>query len=163
MLIRWESGGGAVYMAIHCTFCSFSVNLKTFFKKVYFFFNLLIIAKNWKHPDVLQWVNGYINCDTSVTWNSTQQQEETSYCYMQLKKKMWKSVMSDSLQPHGLYSPWNSPGQNTGVASLSLLQGVFPTNPGVKHLDESKRNSAVWEKPISKSNILRVSLKYTLP
>ena len=27
-------------------------------------------------------------------------------------------VMSDSLRPHGLYSPWNSPGQNTGVGSL---------------------------------------------
>ena len=37
------------------------------------------------------------------------------------------SVVSDSLQPHGLYSPWNSPGQNTGVGSLSLLQGIFPT------------------------------------
>ena len=35
--------------------------------------------------------------------------------------------MSDALQPHGLYSLWNSPGQNTGVDSLSLLQGVFPT------------------------------------
>ena len=32
------------------------------------------------------------------------------------------SVMSDSLQPHGLYIPWNSPGQNTGVGSLSLPQ-----------------------------------------
>ena len=31
-----------------------------------------------------------------------------------------RSVMSDSLQPHGLYSPWNSLGQNTGVGSLSL-------------------------------------------
>ena len=44
------------------------------------------------------------------------------------------SVMSDSLRPHGLYSPWNSPGQNTGVGSLSLLQGIFPTqgsNPGL--------------------------------
>jgi len=35
--------------------------------------------------------------------------------------------MSDSLQPHGLYSPWNSLGQNTGVGSLSFLQGFFPT------------------------------------
>ena len=35
--------------------------------------------------------------------------------------------MSDSSRPHGLYSPWNSPGQNTGVGSLSLLQGIFPT------------------------------------
>ena len=38
-----------------------------------------------------------------------------------------RSVMSDSLWPHGLDSPWNSPGQNTGVGSLSLLQGIFPT------------------------------------
>ena len=37
------------------------------------------------------------------------------------------SVVSDSLQPHGLHSPWNSPGQITGVGSLSLLQGIFPT------------------------------------
>ena len=36
-------------------------------------------------------------------------------------------VMSDSLRSHGLYSPQNSPGQNTGVGSLSLLQGIFPT------------------------------------
>ena len=46
------------------------------------------------------------------------------------------SVVSDSLQPHRLYSPWNSPGQNTGVGSLSLLQGIFPTqgsNPGLLH------------------------------
>ena len=44
--------------------------------------------------------------------------------------------MSDSLQPCGLYSPWNSPGQNTGVGSLSLLQRIFPTqgsNPGLPH------------------------------
>ena len=46
------------------------------------------------------------------------------------------SLVSDSLQPHGLYSPWNSPGQNTGVGSLSLLQGIFPTQgskQGVLH------------------------------
>ena len=44
--------------------------------------------------------------------------------------------MSNSLQPHGLYSPWNSPGQNTGEGSLSLLQGIFSTqglNPGLLH------------------------------
>ena len=35
--------------------------------------------------------------------------------------------MSESLRPHGLYSPWNSPGQNTGVGRLSLLQGIIPT------------------------------------
>ena len=49
------------------------------------------------------------------------------------KESESRSVVSDSLWPHGLYSPWNSPGQNTGVGSLSLLQGIFPTqgsNPG---------------------------------
>ena len=38
--------------------------------------------------------------------------------------------------PHGLYSPWNPPGQNIGVGSLSLLHGIFPTqgwNPGLLH------------------------------
>ena len=41
-----------------------------------------------------------------------------------------------NLQLHGLYSPWNYLGQNTGVGSLSLLQGIFPTqglNPGLLH------------------------------
>ena len=37
------------------------------------------------------------------------------------------SVVSNSLQPHGLYSSRNSPGQNSGVGSFSLLQGIFPT------------------------------------
>ena len=46
------------------------------------------------------------------------------------------SIVSDSLRPHGLSSPWNSPGQNTGVCSLSLLQRIFPTqgsNAGLLH------------------------------
>ena len=38
------------------------------------------------------------------------------------------AVMSNSLQPHGLYIPWNSLGQNTGVGSLSP-SGDLP-NPG---------------------------------
>ena len=46
------------------------------------------------------------------------------------------SVVSNYLWPHGLYSPCDSPGQNPGVGSLSLLQGIFPTqgsNPGLLH------------------------------
>ena len=54
-------------------------------------------------------------------------------------KPIWESgeslsVMSDSLRRQGLHSPWNSPGQNTGVGSPSILQGIFPTqgsNPGL--------------------------------
>ena len=40
------------------------------------------------------------------------------------------SVMSNSLWPQGLYSPWNSPGRNTGMGSPSLLQGIFPIQEG---------------------------------
>ena len=45
-------------------------------------------------------------------------------------------VMSNSLWSHGLYNPWNSPGQNTGVGRLSLLQDIFPiqgSNPDLPH------------------------------
>ena len=41
-----------------------------------------------------------------------------------------------TLRPHGLNSPGNSPGLNTGVGSLSLLQGIFPiqgSDPGLLH------------------------------
>ena len=44
--------------------------------------------------------------------------------------------MSNSLQPQGPYSPWNSPGQNPAVGSLSLLLAIVPTqgsNPGIPH------------------------------
>ena len=42
------------------------------------------------------------------------------------------SVVSDSLQPHGLYParffcPWDFPGKNTGVGCHFLLQRIFPT------------------------------------
>ena len=47
------------------------------------------------------------------------------------QKSESRSTMSNSLQPHGLYSPWNSPGQNTGVGSLSLHPGDLP-NPGIE-------------------------------
>ena len=51
------------------------------------------------------------------------------------KSERW-SVMSNSLPPHGPYSPWSYLGQNTGVGSLSFLQRIFPTqglNPGLLH------------------------------
>ena len=44
------------------------------------------------------------------------------------------SVVSDSLQLHGLYSPWNSPGQNTEMGTLSLLQGIFPIQGSIPGL-----------------------------
>ena len=52
--------------------------------------------------------------------------------------------MSDSLQPHGLYSPGNSPGQNTGVDPL--FQGIFPiqgSNPGLPHCRRIKKRTSL--------------------
>ena len=83
-------------------------------------------ARKW-HPAVHNWVLQWSVPSTvlRVTGPSPWSCESESH-----------SVMSDSLQPPGLYSPWNSPGQNTGVGSLSLLQGIFPTqgsNPVLPH------------------------------
>ena len=61
---------------------------------------------------------------------------ENSVCVESKVKVKVAQVVSDFLQPQGLYSPWNSSGQNTGVGSLSLLQGIFPTqgsNPGLPY------------------------------
>ena len=61
-----------------------------------------------------------------------------------------RSVVSNSLQPHGLYSPWNSPGQNTGVGSLSLLHGIFPaqgSNPGLPHCGQILYQPSHQESP----------------
>ena len=63
----------------------------------------------------------------SYMWNLRYRYESESVSH---------SVRSNSLWPHGLYSPWNSPGQNTRVGSLSLLQEMVPTQglkPGVPH------------------------------
>ena len=57
--------------------------------------------------------------------------------------------MSDSLQPHGLYSPWNSPGQNTGVGSLSLLQGNLP-NPGIEPRSPTLQAYSLSDEPQGK-------------
>ena len=51
-------------------------------------------------------------------------------------KVLSHSVLSDSLRPHGVLCPWDSPGKNTGVDSHSLLQRIFPTqglNPCLLH------------------------------
>ena len=59
-----------------------------------------------------------------------------------LKQCVICSVLSDSLQPHGLYPtrllcPWNSPGKNTGVGSHSLTPGDLP-NPGIEPRDRTQ-------------------------
>ena len=63
--------------------------------------------------------------------------------------------MSNSLWPHGLYIPWNSPGQNTGVGSHSFLQGLFPTqgsSPGLSHCRQILYQLSYQGSPLSTIN-----------
>ena len=62
-------------------------------------------------------------------WNDKTSNSQSSH---RASKSESRSVLSDSLQPHGLEPArllcrWNSPGQNTEVRSRPLLQGIFPT------------------------------------
>ena len=86
----------------------------------HWFFSLYAIFPKEKNTaDIWQIIGKFLHCAT--TWCDVSESH---------------SVVSDSLQTHGLYNPWNSPGQNTGVGSLSLLQGIFQThgsNPGLPH------------------------------
>ena len=73
--------------------------------------------------------------DQILQINKRERRAYTLISYHFIKKKQKKfcseneghSVVSDSLWPYGLYSLWNSPGQDTGVDSLFLLQWIFPT------------------------------------
>ena len=64
-----------------------------------------------------------------------------------------RSVVSNSLRPYGLYSPRNSPGQNTGVGSLSLLQGIFPIQ-GSKPRFSALQADSLPAEPQGKTRIL---------
>ena len=84
-------------------------------------------------------ISGWMDKDVSHTHTHTHTHTHAQEYYSAIKKikschlqqHRWSlkwsesgSVVSHSLRPHGLCSPWNSPGQNTGVGSLSFLQGI---------------------------------------
>ena len=84
-------------------------------------------------PGTFQDVVGEVWYATDTEIDDDDRQNHT---YTKWKERESRSVVSKSLWPHGLCSPWNSPGQNPGVGSCSLLQGIFPTqgsNPGLPH------------------------------
>ena len=68
------------------------------------------------------------------TLNPIDEEERNKGFSLSLKVKVAQSYATS--RPHGLYSPWNSPGQNTGVGGHFLFQEIFPTqgsNPGLPH------------------------------
>ena len=84
--------------------------------------NNLCMSGKWLVSYVLNWIKKLLNSNQNN--KSEQIVRLIHFSCVQL------------FQPHGLYTPWNSPDQNTGVGSHSLLQGIFPTqglNPGLPH------------------------------
>ena len=103
-----------------CCACHSKTNPCILFLKIYF----LLINFYWRIVALQHCVS--LCC--MAKWISCKSESESC------------SVVSNSLWPNGLYSPWTSPGQNTGVGSYSLLQGIVPTqglnqvlNPGLPH------------------------------
>ena len=88
------------------------------------------ILYKWSHTECPVWLSlGII----ILTWYH----ESVGHSFLLLSDiPKVKVKVKVAQRPRGLYSPWNSPGQNTRVGSLSLLQGIFPTqglNPGLPH------------------------------
>ena len=81
--------------------------------------------------------------ETGIEWLSRLPKitQVASYKEKKWKVKVLVTQLCSTLSLHGLWStrllcPWNSLGKNTGVGSLSLLQGIFPTkgsNPALLH------------------------------
>ena len=94
---------------------------------------------------------------------------EPVLCLQQEKCGEVKVALScpTDLGPHGLYSPWNFPGQNAGVGSLSLLQGIFQTqgsNPGLLHCRRILYQLSQKESPrILEWVVYPFSRRYTQP
>ena len=74
---------------------------------------------------------------------------------MNVKMKV-AQFMSNSLGPHGLYSPWNSPGQNTWVGSLSLFQGNL-SNLGIEPRSPALQADSLPAEPPGKAKNTGVS------
>ena len=94
-------------------------------------------------------------------WDLAMRMREPAYLCADIMgevKSESRSVVSTSLWPHGLYSPQNSPGQNTGVGSLSLLQGSSQPRDRIQvsHIAGGFFTSwATWEKWVSNQDSIQ--------
>ena len=90
------------------------------------------VAKSWTRLN-----------DFTFTLGSAQQGPLRQAIMYDYNESECRTVMSDPLRPHGLYSSWNPPGQNTGVVAypfssgssrsrnrmrVSCIAGIFFTN-----------------------------------
>ena len=129
------SSSGSSHRQCLCKSCNFGVPIGGFKLRIFLLHHL-------GHTSVLLWIFtspvDFI-AQISSLFQVTAVTMNILLKIMNDKMFLWSescSVVSNSLRPHGLHSPWNSLGQNTGVGSLSLLQRIFPTqgsNPGLSH------------------------------
>ena len=94
----------------------------------------LSCCNSWgcKESDTTKWLNW--NDNTLAKWHTRRCHVSSKANYKKPNESESHSVVSDSLRLHGLYTSWNSPGQNTGVGSCFLHQGIFSnqgSNPGL--------------------------------
>ena len=93
-----------------------------------------LVTKKEKKSSLSWRFSSSIKEETKWWWFSPRELSLTPTVLSSRKVKV--AQLCPTLQHHGLYSPWNSPGWNTGLVSLSLLQAIFPTqgsNPGLPH------------------------------
>ena len=105
---------------------------------IWFLFLIWTVFKwEWKCPKIKIMAMVDYHCTYSTNhWTVHLNWVNCILCEFHLSESKSHSVVSDSLRPHELPSPCNFPGQNTGMGSLSLLQGIFPTqelNWGLLH------------------------------
>ena len=105
-------------------FYSYTINLRTHWKSILKAIYSFILMLTWR---ISSRKNTFKKSSLELDKHSMRVEP---LCHFESESESC-SVMSDSLWPQGLYTPWNSPGQNTGVGSLSLLQGNLP-NPEIK-------------------------------
>ena len=71
------------------------------------------------------------------------------------------SVVSNSLRPHGIYSPWNSQGQNTGMGKPFPSPGDLP-NPGIKPRSPTLQEDSLPAEPQGKPLVIKVCVKTSI-
>ena len=85
------------------------------------------LIKKKNHAPCLMQVGALVYSKCQSCWEPASSLLAPTVCSRKVKSESC-SVVSYSLQPHGVYSPWSPPDHYMGVGSLSLLQGIFLTH-----------------------------------
>ena len=76
-------------------------------------------------------------------------------CMKRYSKSLVIREKSNSLSPYGLHSPWNSPGQNTGVSEVFPSPRDLP-NPGIEPRSPTLQADSLPVEPPGKPKNTRV-------